>query len=382
MKLFNMAGIYIHIPFCKKKCHYCDFYKSLDTGLSDRFIEALKKEIEQRKNYVSADSIIETVYLGGGTPSVLTIQQIRDILSFIGKNFTLAARPEITVEINPDDADKIYLKNLKREGVNRLSIGIQSWDDSVLAMLNRRHNGEQGIKALEFARRAGFDNISIDLIYGIPGVSPEDWKETLGFAFKQEVEHISAYHLTIEENTMFGKMKKMGELEEINEELSEKEFALLSEMAKKNNYVHYEISNLCKEGYYSKHNTSYWKQIHYIGFGPSAHSYNGYSRQWNVSDLGEYMEKLNRGGEYFEKELLDEKTKYNEYIMTSLRTIWGVDMSYLESEFNKETHDYLLNLASRFIKYGMIERDKKNNLVLTDQGKMISDNIIAELIMS
>lgn len=378
-----MAGIYIHIPFCKKKCHYCDFYKTLDTGLSDRYISALKKEIIQRKNYLKEDNIVDTVYLGGGTPSVLNISQIREILDTAGNNFTISSTPEITIEINPDDVNNTYLRALKKEGISRLSIGIQSWDNAVLKMLNRRHNAKQGQMAIEVARDEGFDNISVDLIYGIPGMTQGQWEEGLEKAFSLNPEHISAYHLTIEKDTMFGKMKDLGEIEEINEEESEKQFALLSRLAAKYGYIHYEISNLCKEGYYSKHNTNYWKQVAYVGLGPSAHSYNGYSRQWNISDLNQYIEGFEKSKEpFFEIEYLDENTRYNEYVMTSLRTIWGIDLNYLESSFDKEKHDYLLNLASRFIRYGMIARKEKNSLVLTEQGKMISDNIISELTMS
>lgn len=377
-----MAGIYIHIPFCKKKCHYCDFYKTLDTGQADRLISSIKNEISKRGDYLPQDSIIDSIYFGGGTPSVLSVIQLRDILDAVTTYYIISPTAEITFEINPDDVNKTYLRDLRREGVNRLSIGIQSWNDNVLKMLNRRHNTEQGEKAVETARKEGYDNISVDLIYGIPGMTYDEWKEALNKTFKLGVEHISAYHLTLEDNTMFGKMRDLGELEEISEEESEKQFSLISTLASRYGYVHYEISNLCKEGYYSRHNTSYWQQVNYIGFGPSAHSYNGYSRQWNISDLGKYIDKLDRGEVYYEKEQLDEKERYNEYIMTSLRTIWGIDMSYVESSFDKEKHDYLLNLASRFIKYGMIVKSKTNKLVLTEQGKMISDNIISELMMS
>jgi oxygen-independent coproporphyrinogen-3 oxidase len=377
-----MAGIYLHIPFCKKKCHYCDFYKTLDTGLSDRFVDSLLKEIKLRKNYLSEDSVVSTIYYGGGTPSVLNIKQIRKVIKALYSDFSIDKDAEISFEINPDDVDKSYLRDLRREGINRLSIGVQSWDDKYLNMLNRRHDARQSHEAIKTARETGFDNISVDLIYGIPGMTPEEWETALGTTFKMGIEHISAYHLTIENNTMFGKMKDLGEIEELDEEISEKQFAILTDQARKNKYIHYEISNLCREGYYSRHNTNYWKQVNYLGLGPSAHSYNGYSRQWNVSDITEYMEKTDRGTACFEKEILDEKVRYNEYIMTSLRTIWGVDMNYLETSFNKETHDYLLNLSSRFIKYGMIARTGRNNLVLTDQGKLISDNIISELMMS
>ena len=376
-----MPGIYIHIPFCKQKCYYCDFYKTLDTKLSGDFVKSLIIEIEKRKTYLDPDKEIETLYFGGGTPSVLSISEFREIINSIKSNFKFIDNPEITVEVNPDDVTLTFLKGLKKEGVNRLSIGIQSFDNKILRMLNRRHNSVQASRAIETARDAGFDNISVDLIYGIPGHTTENWKNDLKIALNMNVEHISAYHLTIESNTMFGKMKDVGELEEVPEELSEEQFNIFTEMVQEKGYIHYEISNISKEGYISKHNTNYWKQVTYLGLGPSAHSYNGYSREWNTSNLDLYIKKTIAGETYSEKEQLDEKTRYNEYVMTSLRTMWGIDLNYLETSFNKEMHDYLLNMSARFIKYGMLTRNENNCLVLTAQGKMISDNIISELMM-
>ena len=377
-----MAGIYVHIPFCKKKCHYCDFFKTLETDLSGEFVDSLIKEIDLRKSYISPDEKIETLYFGGGTPSVLSIVEFRKIMHTIRKSFNFSEDPEITVEINPDDATKSFINSLVLEGVDRLSIGVQSWDDGILSMLNRRHNARQAQQSFNIAREAGIKNISVDLIYGIPGLSSEDWKRCLEKTFEMGAEHISAYHLTIENNTMFGRMKDLGEFEEISEELSEEQFGILTDTVKKNNYLHYEISNICKKGYISTHNTNYWRQVNYLGLGPSAHSYNGYSREWNISDLKKYTEALQKGESSSEREELDDKIRYNEYVMTSLRTMWGIDLNYIENSFNKEMHDYLVNMSGRFIKYGMLLLSEENNLVLTEQGKMISDNIIKELIMS
>ncbi len=377
-----MAGIYIHIPFCKLRCHYCDFYKTTEIGLKDLFVNSLLLEIDRRKVYLDENDKVETVYFGGGTPSLLTLSDLRKIINKIRRSFKLVDNIEFTLEINPDDSNKAFLEGLKKEGVNRLSIGIQSWDDKVLKMLNRRHNSKQAIVAIEKAREAGFSNISIDLIYGIPGLDYSDWEKDIKKSFSLGVEHVSAYHLTIEPNTMFGKMLSLGQLNEIDEEESEKQFNLLTATAKLEGYIHYEISNFCKEGYISLHNTNYWRQVKYLGLGPSAHSYNTYSREWNVSDIDEYIRRIEKGEVVSEKEMLDEKTRYNEYLMTSLRTMWGIDLNYLENSFNKEMHDYLLNMAARFIKYGMLEHRSTNTLVLTDQGKMISDNIISELIMA
>lgn len=375
-----MAGIYIHIPFCKLRCHYCDFYKTTEIHLKDLFINSLLKEIELRKTYIESDELVETIYFGGGTPSVLLASDFKKIFKSLKKNFKISETLELTVEINPDDAHLPFLEALYNEGVNRLSIGIQSWNDEILHALNRRHNAKQAINAVERARKAGFKNISIDLIYGIPGMDTEMWKKALDKSFSLGVEHVSAYHLTIETATIFGKMLKLGQLSEIDEEESEKQFNLLTLAARKNSYIHYEISNFCKEGKISKHNTNYWRQVKYLGLGPSAHSYNTFSREWNISNLKEYIKSLDKGQINSEREILEEKTRYNEYVMTSLRTMWGIDLNYLEESFSKEMHDYLLNLAARFIKYGMLEQSN-NTLALTDQGKMISDNIITELMM-
>jgi oxygen-independent coproporphyrinogen-3 oxidase len=376
-----MPGIYVHIPFCKQKCFYCDFYKTLETDKREDFVSALLREIEMRKTYLDPARDIETLYFGGGTPSVLSITELRRIIKAIKSNFSFVDNPEITMEVNPDDVTDSFLKSIKKEGVNRLSIGIQSFSDKILRMLNRRHNAKQSLRSVEMAREAGFDNISVDLIYGIPGLSSENWKKELETVFKLDVEHISAYHLTIEKNTVFGKMKDLGELEEIPEEVSEEQFAILTQMARAKGYVHYEISNISKEDYISRHNSNYWKQVSYLGLGPSAHSFNGYSREWNIADLDTYIQRVTEGEAFSEKEELDERIRYNEYVMTSLRTMWGIDLNYLETSFSKEMHDYLLNMSARFMKYGMLTRNKSGCVILTEQGKMISDNIISELMM-
>ena len=376
-----MPGIYVHIPFCKQKCFYCDFYKTLETDKREDFVSALLREIEMRKTYLDPARDIETLYFGGGTPSVLSITELRRIIKAIKSNFSFVDNPEITLEINPDDVTDSFLKSIKKEGINRLSIGIQSFSDKILSMLNRRHNAKQSLRSVEMAREAGFDNISVDLIYGIPGLSAENWKKELETVFKLDVEHISAYHLTIEKNTVFGKMKDLGELDEIPEEVSEEQFTILTQMARAKGYVHYEISNISKEAYISRHNSNYWKHVSYLGLGPSAHSFNGYSREWNIADLDTYIQRVTEGEAFSEKEELDERIRYNEYVMSSLRTMWGIDFNYLETSFSQEMPDYLLNMSARFMKYGMLTRNKSGCVILTEQGKMISDNIISELMM-
>lgn len=374
-----MAGIYLHIPFCKKKCHYCDFYKTLETGMTGSFLKSLKREAELQKTYLEQETV-ETVYFGGGTPSVLSVNNIRDILETLSMHYDIAEGAEITVEVNPDDINKTYADELKMSGVNRISLGIQSWDNNILKMLNRRHTAGQAEEALRLIQKAGIDNISADLIYGIPGMSSEIWASGLKKTLDHDIKHLSAYHLTIEEGTVFGRMKEEGELQETDEEESERQFAVLLETCSKNGFIQYEISNFCKEGYYSKHNTNYWRRVAYLGLGPSAHSFNGESRQWNVAGLMEYIKKIEKDELPVTFETLDLRTRYNEYIMTSLRTMWGADLDYVEENINKELRDYLSNLSTRFIRYGMMVK-KDNTLILTDQGKMISDNIISSLMM-
>ena len=293
---------------------------------------------------------------------------------------TLTKDPEITIEVNPDDVFEGYFKALAEAGINRVSLGVQSWNDKRLKYLGRRHDSEQSAKALRLAFAEGIVNVSADLIYGIPGMTAEDLKHDLEKTFAFPVTHLSAYHLTIEDGTRMGKMKKDKKLVETDEETSNAMFPLLGSMCREKGFIHYEISNFAREGFISKHNSSYWKQIPYLGLGPSAHSFNRSSRQWNVSDVKKYIRSISSGNVPFEREELDKLTVFNEYVMTSLRTMWGIDLEHVEAFYDKELHDYLVNLSGKYIRYGLMRREK-NTLVLTDQGKMISDNIIAELLM-
>jgi len=375
-----MAGIYIHIPFCKKLCFYCDFYHIISSDKNSVFVDALLKEASLKQNYLENETV-STIYFGGGTPSVFSIQELGAILGKIHKLFTVKENCEITIELNPDDVSPTYLNGLKKLNINRISLGIQSWKDSDLKMLNRRHDSSQAATALKETFKAGFENVSIDLIYGIPGMKTQEWVSNLDFSFSFDIKHMSAYHLTFEPGTLFGKMLEKGLLAEIDEEESVSLFNILIEKAESAGFIHYEISNFGKPGYFSIHNSNYWKQVFYLGLGPSAHSFNGYSRQWNVRDLKVYIKSVNQGKPFFENEELDTKARFNEYIMTSLRTMWGIDLEYVERAFEKEGYDYVVNLAGKFMDYGLMKKDKKT-LVLTNQGKMISDNIIAEFMMS
>ncbi len=376
----RVAGIYIHIPFCKKLCPYCDFYHTTDMSLRQSFINSLLKETDLRKSYLQNDTI-ETIYLGGGTPSVLSPDEIKKITKAIRSSFSINNECEITIEINPDDVNPEFLKKIRSTGINRISLGIQSWRDKDLKILGRRHNSEKALRSLEEVIKCGFNNITIDLIYGIPGMTIEDWSSNLDKTFSYDIKHLSAYHITYEPGTLFTRMKEKGLIKEIEEEVSISQFNLLIEKSEKAGFVQYEISNFGKPGFFSIHNMNYWKQHKYLGLGPSAHSFNGYSRQWNIRDVRKYIDGINTNELHFEKEDLDVKTRFNEYIMTSLRTMWGIDLDYVERTFDKEGYDYIINMTGKFINYGLMAQSEKT-LVLTNQGKMISDNIISELMLT
>ena len=374
-----MAGIYIHIPFCKKLCFYCDFYHVISVNDYSAFIDALLKEASLRRDYLENETI-STIYIGGGTPSVLSVKDLETILNHINNIFCLSEDCEITFEMNPDDVQPVYLEGLRNCKVNRISLGIQSWRDSDLKMLNRRHDSEGAVKALRNTLDAGFENVTIDLIYGLPGMTLKDWESNLDFSFSFDIKHLSAYHLTIEPGTVFGKMLEKGLISEIDENDSAAQFNTLIEKSENAGFIQYEISNFGKPGYFSIHNSNYWKQVSYLGLGPSAHSFNGYSRQWNINDLKGFIKSVKTGKPFFESEELDIKKRFNEYIMTSLRTMWGIDLEYVEESFEKEGYDYVVNLSWKYRDYGLMKLEK-NSLVLTNQGKLISDNIISEFMM-
>lgn len=373
-----MAGVYIHIPFCKSFCSYCDFYSITDNRTIDAFVQALILEAAMRSRYLEGESV-DTIYFGGGTPSLLPVDQVTRILSVIRQNFSVSGDTEITMEVNPDDVYEGYFSLLKATGVNRISLGVQTWDEKRLRFLGRRHTAEQSAAALDQVFSSGIENVSADLIYGIQGMTSADLMADLENTLKFPVKHLSAYHLTIEEGTRLYKMKKEGKPVEADEEASASMFNLLGTVCREHGFIHYEISNFALEGYISRHNSSYWRQVPYVGLGPSAHSFDRRSRQWNVSDVKSYIRSVSDGEVPFVREELDRLTIFNEYVMTSLRTMWGIDLGHVEAFYDKELHDYLVNLSGKYIRYGLMKREK-NTLVLTDQGKMISDNIIAELL--
>ena len=372
-----MAGIYIHIPFCKTRCIYCDFYSTIRSELKQRYISALCRELRTRKEYLKGEPV-ETIYLGGGTPSQLAEEDFRQVFDVIAEVYGMEAVREITLEANPDDLTDEYVAMLRTLPFNRISMGIQTFDDATLQLLNRRHSATQAIEAVDRCRRAGFRNISIDLIYGLPGETDERWKRDLQQAVSLNVEHISAYHLTYEEGTRIYKMLQAHRICEVDEESSVRFFSTLIDTLDAAGYEHYEISNFCKPGMYSRHNTSYWKGIPYLGCGPSAHSFDTESREWNVSSLEKYISSIEAGRRAFETEHLDTTTCYNEYIMTTLRTKWGVDWEEVKQKFGAELQGYCTKMAAPHLKSGKLKM-QDNHLYLTREGIFVSDDIISDL---
>ncbi|WP_346859190.1 radical SAM family heme chaperone HemW [uncultured Draconibacterium sp.] len=374
-----MAGIYIHIPFCRQKCYYCDFYKTVNTSLQQKFLSTLLTEIKERKNYLQNETI-ETIYFGGGTPSVLSNWELAQILSSIADSFTVSSGVEITFEANPDDLTNSYLKAIQQAGVNRLSIGIQSFQDSHLKKMNRRHNAAEAIEVIKNAAEIGFDNISADLIYGLPNLNQTEWKDSLQQVFQLPVQHLSAYHLTYHEGTAFYTWLKKGTLKELNETESVDQFTTLLKYANKAGFEQYEISNFAKNEMYSKHNTSYWMGIKYLGLGPSAHSFDGKSRRWNVSHVESYIKAFANKSDYFEEEILSEKDRFNEYILTRIRTKWGLSLDFVNQHFGAENRAYLLKQTSKYINTGMVLLNG-DVITLSNKGLFISDEIMADLII-
>ncbi len=367
-----MAGIYLHIPFCKKACYYCDFHFSTSMRLKSDLLDALNKEMEQRKGYLT--ETIETVYFGGGTPSLLSADELQRLFDTLHQHYTIAPGAEITLEANPDDLTPEKIKMLAQSPVNRLSIGTQSFHDEALQMMNRAHNAQEATASIKNSQDAGFDNITIDLIYGIPNTSIAQWEDNLGRAFQLEVPHLSAYCLTIEPNTAFHKFVASGKLRPMADEAAGQQFEALMQATAQQQFIHYEISNFCKEGYYSQHNSSYWKGKKYLGIGPSAHSYNHHSRQWNVAHNKRYIDGINAGTPIAEQERIDTTTAYNEYVLTALRTIWGCVPTYINEQFGSRYLQYFNQQATKFFSDGLLEQ-QENKVVLTNRGKLLADQI-------
>lgn len=360
-----MAGIYIHIPFCLSKCAYCGFYSVPTLKRKPEVLEALKLELVARKDYLH-DEPVETVYFGGGTPSILKVAEIGGLLDLIKAHYALVDDPEITLEANPDTLSLEYLQGLRALGVNRLSIGIQSFFDNDLKYLSRRHDSQHARQCVPLAKEAGFENISLDLIYGLPTSDADQWNRNLDLFFEMEVPHLSAYALTLEPNSILTKQIEMGKALPVNEEDAVRDYEILCRKAKEHGFIHYEISNFSKPRRYSKHNANYWFGIPYAGFGPSAHSYDGVSRQWNLQSNA------------VEKETLSPEQQYNEYIMLRLRTMWGIDLKYLKREMGERFAAYCERQAAPLVAQGRLSQTREF-LYLTDNQMLFADGIAEEL---
>ncbi|NDW08102.1 radical SAM family heme chaperone HemW [Dysgonomonas sp. 520] len=372
-----MAGIYIHIPYCKKRCVYCDFFTQTDMVQRVSYVDAVCKEISLRKNYIGAEPI-ETIYWGGGTPSLLSREDFVRVFEAIFREFEVVPDAEITLEANPDDLDSAYIRMLRSLPFNRISIGIQSFDDDELLFLGRRHTAERAISAIKDAQQAGFENISADLIYGLPGQTTARYIESLQKLIALNVQHISAYHLTYEKDTPLYTMLDDGRIDAVDEEVSLDMFSAMIELLKDESYIHYEISNFAKDGFYSRHNTSYWKDAKYLGIGAGAHSYNVLTREKNVSSIPLYISGVKIGDPAVEREILDEKTRYNEFVMTRLRTMWGINLSELKINFGDDMLKYCLNNIEAYLAKGLL-RNEKERIVLTSKGIFTCDMIISDM---
>jgi oxygen-independent coproporphyrinogen III oxidase len=372
-----VAGIYLHIPFCKQACHYCDFHFSTNRSQQSKLVEAINSEIAIRKDYLQG-ATVDTIYFGGGTPSLLTRSELASILHSIGKNYRMSATPEITLEANPDDIGGESIYDLISIGFNRLSIGIQSFHDHLLKYLNRAHTAASATASFHLARQAGFANISIDLIYSIPGLSDADWIKDIRQAIDLNPEHISAYSLTIEEKTVFGHRAAKGTLATVDDDDSARQLEILMTELERAGLDQYEISNFCRPGFQSRHNSSYWKREKYLGAGPSAHSYNGESRQFNINNNALYVKSIESGKVPFEIEVLSGEDHINEYLLTTLRTSWGADLEKIRTEFGFDIleiqKDYLDDLFKRDL-----AKMEGYFLKLTKKGKLLADKISSDL---
>ena len=372
-----MAGLYLHIPFCKRRCIYCDFFSTTQSEKKTAYVSSLCRELEMRKDYIGGETI-ETIYFGGGTPSQLSQEDFISIFSHIYKVYNVEPDAEITLEANPDDLTPEYITMLRSLPFNRLSMGIQTFNEDMLKLLQRRHTADRAIHAFNNCRRAGFHNISIDLMYGLPGETLDSWQKDLEQAVNLHPEHISAYHLIYEENTALWKLREQHKVAEADEDLSVSLFGTLIDSLSAAGYDHYEISNFCKPGMYSRHNTAYWKGIPYLGCGPSAHSFNAETREWNTASLEGYIKSIEEGHRSSETEILDKVTRYNEYIMTSLRTMWGISLTYTEEAFGTELCQYCTKMAAPYLQSHKLEM-QADRLRLTREGIFVSDGIISDL---
>lgn len=370
-----MSGIYIHIPFCKQACHYCDFHFSTSLKKKDELIEAICKELALRKDELVGE--IQTIYFGGGTPSLLNSEELKKIFNAIDSQYTISKNPEVTLEANPDDLSKEVILQLANSPINRLSIGVQSFFEEDLKLMNRAHNADEALASIKDSKEQ-FDNISIDLIYGVPGMSNERWKQNLETALSLNIPHLSCYALTVEPKTALESFIKKGIVPPVEDALAAAHYESLRKTTKKAGYENYEFSNFGKEGFHSQNNTAYWQGKPYLGVGPSAHSYDGTSRSWNINNNAKYIKNIYEGSLPIEREVLSKKDKYNEYIMTGLRTKWGVSLDKIEKDFGKKYSDYLIVQAKVHLEDNFLTLENRVFMV-SEKGKFLSDGIASDL---
>ena len=367
-----MAGIYFHIPFCKRICAYCDFFKSADLRRMDDLVAAMHRELDARSGYLRGEAV-RTRYFGGGTPSLCSPETIAALLRHTAERFDCSQVEETTLEANPDDLSPAYLDALRRTDIDRLSIGIQSFDDACLRLMNRRHTAEQAVRAVEEARNAGFENLSADLIFGIPGFGGDSLRRSLARMITLNVPHISAYHLTIEPGTAFGRKAERGAFAPVEESVSEAEYGLVHRMLTDAGYEHYEVSNFALPGYRARHNAAYWHGVKYLGIGPAAHSFDGRERHWNVASIEGYI-----AGAPAETETMTDRDRYNEYVMTRLRTAEGIDLEEVEYLFGPERQTRLLHETARWTASGTLV-EKARKIAIPPERMLVSDAVIESL---
>lgn len=370
-----MAGIYLHIPFCKKACHYCNFHFSTQTTHIQAFVDALIQEIELQKDYINEP--IQTIYFGGGTPSLLSKAQLSAIINALNAHFEIAPVIECTLEANPDDISAIKLADWKQLGINRLSIGIQSFQAPALAWMNRAHTVEQSHTAIQLAQAAGIHNISIDLIYGTPSLSDEALTQDLNWIEHYQIKHVSCYALTVEDKTALKKLIEKAQLEDVDPEKQAAHFELLSSKLTSMGMEHYEISNFAAPGFRSQHNSNYWSGVHYLGLGPSAHSFNSISRQWNIANNALYIQSLNNGVLNFDIEYLSDANRYNEYIMTSLRRMEGFDLEFIKANFDRSYYQHTISMIELMRSKNYFQQ-QENKFALTNAAKFLADGIASD----
>lgn len=375
-----MAGIYIHIPFCKQRCNYCAFYSSTLYNIKEDYADAVCKELEMRKDYANGEEI-KTIYFGGGTPSTLPIELLQKICNAIYANHTVCSNAEVTIECNPDDLTEEFLTKLRALPFNRISMGVQSFNDVQLKRLGRRHNAEKARQAVNNARMAGYKNISIDLMFALPGSTKEEWEQTIEEALSLKPEHISAYNLMYEDDTPLHRALQRGDFEELSEEENVEQFQMLIKRMKEAGYRHYEISNFAIPGHESRHNSSYWNDTTYIGCGAAAHSYDSKSREWNIADIKEYIKGIENRKRNYEIEKLTEEESYNDTILTRLRTADGIPLKWMEEKFSAKLNRHMLTSAQKHIECGNLKKTDET-LSLTEKGIFISDSVIRDLIFA